>query len=67
MGRMGRVLLLTDKSKNKKPESKSFKVFYNLIMGSSVIAKVVNNLYHVFCFFISIVKCIPDNCVNMKL
>ena len=46
---------------------KSFKVFYSLIMGWSAILKGLNNLYYIFCFFRSIVKCVSDDCVSMKL
>ena len=27
----------------------------------------MNNLYYAFCFFRSIVKCMPDDCISMKL
>ena len=43
-------------------------LFYSVIVRWSAILKRVNNLYYGFfvCFFRSIVKCMPDDCVRMK-
>ena len=47
--------------------SKSFKVVFSLIVRWSAILKGVNKLYYVFCFSRSIVKCMPNDRVSMKL
>ena len=51
--------------------SKSLKVFYSLIVIWSAILKGVINLHYIifllFQIFRSIVKCMPDDCVSMKL
>ena len=49
------------------PFSKSFKVVYRLMGRYSTILEGVNKLYYAFCFFRSIVKCMPYGCVSMRL